>query len=208
MFGLQDAPRHGVNEKGLFSNAPLHFLAASGKATSLGLFSLISHGASIHEKNTSGQTFIHVLRFDKFLPGGDLQPYLGLLRCLTQGGFDVLQQDYYGRMIGWNFFENTVGFLSKDKTSRTTVEEIFSLLKVDLIFAKSNSDRLGDLFDSWMHCAPYLQPLSDERGMRSGFNELRRLLQPLDPYTWIVAKETRYSVLFSRYGQMMAMSGI
>ncbi|PMD38787.1 hypothetical protein L207DRAFT_634785 [Hyaloscypha variabilis F] len=74
-----------------FGNTPLHHAAAAGNTVRV--LQLISSFGIVRARNTSGETFLHVLR----LKGGDAFPeYLEILRKASRFGFQFSVLDYYG----------------------------------------------------------------------------------------------------------------
>lgn len=80
-----------------FNNTILHFLAARGMDTVHHLFEAIGHcGPILNNRNTAGQTFVHVLNRGWFLS----PEYLSrLLQILRQRNFDINARDHWGRTL-------------------------------------------------------------------------------------------------------------
>ncbi|KAH8670163.1 hypothetical protein BGZ60DRAFT_430630 [Tricladium varicosporioides] len=82
-----------------YGNSPLHYSAASGKATSSSLLSLIERGADALLKNSSNQTFLHVLDGTGSIFTGGIEDFALLIR-LKDLQFPFSDQDYHGRALG------------------------------------------------------------------------------------------------------------
>jgi len=82
-----------------YGNTPLHYAAASGKATSASILSMIERGADVHLRNSSHQTFLHVLCETCSIFTNDIEDF-ALLNRLKDLQFPFSDQDYHGRAIG------------------------------------------------------------------------------------------------------------
>ncbi|KAH6673276.1 hypothetical protein B0J14DRAFT_701220 [Halenospora varia] len=82
-----------------YGNSPLHYSAASGKATSTSLLSLIERGADVLLKNSSNQTFLHVLSETGSIFTSGIEDFALLIR-LKDLQFPFSDQDYHGRALG------------------------------------------------------------------------------------------------------------
>ncbi|KAF4630819.1 hypothetical protein G7Y89_g7313 [Cudoniella acicularis] len=82
-----------------YGNTPLHYAAASGKATSTSILSMIERGADVHLRNSSHQTFLHVLCETGSIFTNDIEDF-ALLNTLKVLQFPFSGQDYHGRAIG------------------------------------------------------------------------------------------------------------
>lgn len=87
-------------------NSKLHYAAASGVATVPLIQSLLEHGADVRARNSSGETFMHVLKTNKFINSGGMPEYIILLRLLSDLNFPFLQRDLHGRTIAHNLCED------------------------------------------------------------------------------------------------------
>jgi hypothetical protein len=103
-----------------FGNTALHHLAADLRSTP-DLIILIREGANIHATNTSGETFMHVLRY-KF--GFHVDSLVPLLKMLESQAFDFDHRDYHGRNILQAFFQLNYGAEKKKEITR-----IFGIMK-------------------------------------------------------------------------------
>jgi len=82
-----------------YGNTPLHYAAASGRATSASILSMIEMGADVHPRNSSHQTFLHVLCETCSIFTNDIEDF-ALLNRLKDLQFPFSDQDYHGRAIG------------------------------------------------------------------------------------------------------------
>ncbi|KAI9170918.1 Acyl-CoA-binding domain-containing protein [Paramyrothecium foliicola] len=90
--------RADANARDAFGNTVLHFLAACGTAPLM--FQALRSGyfaGILNEKNTAGQTFLHLLTRSWI---GTYEQLLHLVTVLSNQGFDLYARDHYGR----NFF--------------------------------------------------------------------------------------------------------
>jgi ankyrin repeat protein len=61
-MALRDLLQGALNAEDNYGNTPLHFMAASDKVPHDVIISHILTGANVHARNSSGETFLHVLR--------------------------------------------------------------------------------------------------------------------------------------------------
>jgi hypothetical protein len=107
-----------------FGNTILHFAASSNCVTTQALQEIITSGAKPNARNSSGETFMHVLNVPAL---GNVSSYLGLLKFLENHDFLFESRDYHGRTIAHKFFERTrLGDINPRH-----LEEIFVRLRVD-----------------------------------------------------------------------------
>jgi hypothetical protein len=95
-----------------FGNTPLHHAAAAGNTVRV--TQLMSSVGPLHARNTSGETFLHVLH----LEGGDLFPeYLEILRKASGLSFQFSTRDYNGisaadklneLLMGWELGQSRI----------------------------------------------------------------------------------------------------
>ncbi|KAH6673277.1 hypothetical protein B0J14DRAFT_592910 [Halenospora varia] len=89
-----------IKERDYFGNTPLHFAAASGNASPAFISTLIEYGADPPAKNSSHQTFLHVLSIigppSLMMESKDLAGYEALLLQLREMGFNLMDRDYHG----------------------------------------------------------------------------------------------------------------
>jgi hypothetical protein len=85
-----------ANEKDYFDNTLLHYVAASGHASLSTITSFLSLGVGPGSRNTSGETFLHLLPYSEF---EGFEKYIDLLRFLAALRFPMGQRDYHGRTI-------------------------------------------------------------------------------------------------------------
>lgn len=98
-------PAEFVHDRDHFGNTPLHFVAANATSSKSSVWRtirwLIYKGANIQTRNTSGETFMHVLHPERLK---DTQEYLDLLQLLAEHHFPFSQRDYHGQTIADLFF--------------------------------------------------------------------------------------------------------
>jgi ankyrin repeat protein len=139
---------HFVGNTDRFGNTPLHFAAASVHISTAALKIVITRGVNINAKNTSGESFMHVLNVPAL---GDVAEYIDLLRFLQNHDFRFLDRDHHGRTVAHKFFEGAKLW----EINMRHLEEIFLRLRVDF----SAVDNLGydfglnDLVSSWKSAA-------------------------------------------------------
>jgi len=115
-----------------FGNTPLHFAAASSCITTTALKNIITSGANLNSRNTSGENFMHVLNVAGL---GGMAEYLDLLRFLQDTEFRFSDRDIHGRTVVHRLFDEH----KPSEISIVNLAEIFRLLKVDV----SAVDNLG-----------------------------------------------------------------
>ena len=139
-----------VNQSDRFGNTPLHYVAASGRATLISILSSIGAGADVHAKNTMGETFMHVLNTEQFgfspgvLPGVlALEEYVKLLTELETLNFPFSDRDCDGRTIihvclnDHRLFKVTIGELQK-------VERLFRALSNAALILQPDSNAMDN----------------------------------------------------------------
>jgi ankyrin repeat protein len=133
-FGYRDGrstlSKFQLNRRDYFDNTPLHYAAASRNASLSSIKYLIHKGADILAKNTSGETFLHVLNVERI---GGIKKYFALLKLLEDRQFPFSIRDYHGRTIAHCFFEA----VDLKKIPTKVFEQIVSILKPD-IYALDN----------------------------------------------------------------------
>jgi hypothetical protein len=86
-----------------FGNTTLHHAAAAGNLSSIAQF-LKTYGSipktQPFSRNTSGETFLHVLRFND---PSNFETFLEILKCAVLLGFSFSTRDDYGRNITQKF---------------------------------------------------------------------------------------------------------
>jgi ankyrin repeat protein len=112
--------RDDLDVEDYFGNTTLHHLAANLRSTP-DLIALIREGANIHAKNTSGETFMHVLRYEFWVYG---DPFVSLLKMLESQAFDFDHRDYHGRSILQAFFQ-----LNPRAKNVKEIIQIFGIMK-------------------------------------------------------------------------------
>ncbi|KAF4625416.1 hypothetical protein G7Y89_g12751 [Cudoniella acicularis] len=100
-----------INQRDHFGNTPLHFAAASGRANYDVLMTFINGGADINARNSSGETFMHVLNTDSFGFGQNpITLYRRLLYRLEKLEFAVHSRDSHGRTVAHVALSNPMLF--------------------------------------------------------------------------------------------------
>lgn len=138
-----------INQSDSFGNTPLHYAAASGNATLASILSMIERGADFKAKNTSGETFMHVLDFRNFDLGygGKMPEYVSLLRGLKNLGFPFWARDVHGRtvahsaLLDWDIFFLKLGLLQSTPASHL---DALQLMGTNLKALDNYGDRPGD----------------------------------------------------------------
>lgn len=82
------------NTQDNFGNTPLHFLAASHKASILRLLSFSDLGANVLTRNSRGENFVHVLNCEAFLISSGQRGFAHLFQWLGKKNFDFYQRNY------------------------------------------------------------------------------------------------------------------
>lgn len=114
-----------VHDTDHFGNRPLHFVAANATGSSTvwrTIRWLIYKNANIRARNTSGETFMHVLHPERLR---DTREYLELLQLLAEHEFPFSQRDCHGQTVADLFFASA----NPKKTSMEEWNVIFSQLK-------------------------------------------------------------------------------
>lgn len=142
-----------INDKDNFGNTLLHYAAASGFATRQSLVDAISKGVDILAKNTSGETFMHVLKIDEFVGGrtsAGIFDYLLLVRYLELFRFPFSGRDCHGRTIAHIHLKYSwLVEAGSDKVAYTHLLEILKILKPELETLDNLGNRLGDQLAGW-----------------------------------------------------------
>jgi hypothetical protein len=148
--------RDDLDVEDYFGNTTLHHLAANLRSTP-DLIALIREGANIHAKNTSGETFMHVLRYEF---GFHVDSFVPLLEMLKSQAFDFDHRDYHGRTILQAFFQLNSGAEQKKEITR-----IFEIMKPSWNSFDNQGNTLGTTY-------PYLKTRADESGWRAKLGPL------------------------------------
>jgi hypothetical protein len=141
--------RAGYNQRDYFRNTPLHYAAASGHATPYRIIEAIKYGADVRAKNTSGQSFMHVLDTRAFQ---DISGYVILLRHLNGLNFPFSDRDCHGRTIMHGLLQgpsvlefNTARVEASQEGYLKALSEIFLILQPDMNALDNYGDSVGDL---------------------------------------------------------------
>jgi ankyrin repeat protein len=94
-------------ENDRFGNTVLHHAAAAGNLFQINR--LLLKPALLTARNTSGETFLHVLNLNHMPPCLRLQGYIEVLKELSQSSFDFMTRDYKGVTV-----EEKLRLLTKD----------------------------------------------------------------------------------------------
>jgi ankyrin repeat protein len=194
----RNVSRGDVNKRDNFNNTPLHFFAASGNATFSGLVSMFGLGANVHVKNTSGETFMHVLNLASFDHAHALEDYLRLVRQLLDMGFNFQQRDYHGRTIPHVFFKSSTGLLSNWRDLKalwTSIMKIFALMEIDISDFDSSCNSILTIFREWLIAGGYILQLDP---LFSHF-KISSQMEPNIDY----ASQSSFSALLQRYGSAL-----
>jgi hypothetical protein len=123
----------------------LHYAAASGVATVPLIRSLIDNGADVRARNSSGETFMHVLKTKKFIESQGMPNYITLLRLLSDLNFPFLQRDVHGRTIahllcedGWIFY------FERRQYSWSGLLEVLQILNINMDALDNHGFNVGD----------------------------------------------------------------
>ena len=145
LLGIGDVSIRNINITDRFGNTPLHFLAASGKANLKIILNWIRLGADIQARNTGGDTFMHVLNIESFPDNAVLEHYETLATHLLECGFDLCQQNYFGRTISQAFLESLERLLERGlppKLASRRLDGIISRMGIRLLNCSSSSQWL------------------------------------------------------------------
>jgi ankyrin repeat protein len=159
-----------------FDNTVLHVVAAKGLGFKM-IRSLIADGANIRAKNTSGESFMHVMHHEML---NDISRYIQLLRLLAAQHFPFRHHDFHGRTLAHVFFKA----VNHTKVSIGALEEIFSYLKPNL----DELDNQGNSFHPGI--SDYVDNLTHQPQRRE------RLRAMLASHRKPVHRETTYRTLF------------
>jgi hypothetical protein len=126
-------------------NTKLHYAAASGVATMPLIRSLIDNGADIRARNSSGETFMHVLNTKKFIERLGMTSYITLLRFLSDLDFPFLQRDVHGRTIAHLLCEDGWIFcFERRQYSWSGLLEVLQILEINMDSLDNHGFNVGD----------------------------------------------------------------
>jgi hypothetical protein len=135
----------GRNETDPLGNTKLHYAAVSSRATLDLIRSLIDNGVDVRARNSSGETFMHVLKTKQFIRGRNMPKYIALLKVLSNLDFPFSQRDLHGRTVahllskdGWIFcFEGR-------QFSYSRLLEVLQILNTDMDALDNHGFKVGD----------------------------------------------------------------
>jgi ankyrin repeat protein len=137
-----------------FGNTKLHFAAAFGAPTlSVSFIRLaVDQGVDIAARNSSGQTFMHLLKTEQFLQRqgfANSLGYIALLKYLSELNFPFSQRDFHGRTIAHLICKDGILFSPEVKGNRainkaTQVLEILRILDTDMDALDNHGFKAGD----------------------------------------------------------------
>ncbi|KAF4628003.1 hypothetical protein G7Y89_g10147 [Cudoniella acicularis] len=140
-----------------FGNTPLHFAAASNCVSTAALKEMIMSGAKPNCRNSSGETFMHVLNVPQ-LQLDDINYFIDLLRFLETHDFIFESRDYHGRTIAHKFFQGAKLW----EINLRNLEEIFVRLRVDFKAVDNLGYDFGlkELVSSWESAGPDMDSIN------------------------------------------------
>jgi hypothetical protein len=149
---IKELPQASINAVDNFGNTPLHFLASSGRCTLIEIISLINRGANVHTRNTSGETFLHVLELPKWIPdtsylrymGETYEPFDQLIEILELRVFSFQQRDYHGRSLCYALFSQCL-----QQMREPWLFNLLSKFKADLNDCDSLGNSWKTLYTEW-----------------------------------------------------------
>jgi len=137
-----------------FGNTKLHFAAAFGAPIlSVSFIRLaVDQGVDIAARNSSGQTFMHLLKTEQFLRRqgfANSLGYIALLNYLSELNFPFSQRDFHGRTIAHLICKDGILFSPEVKGNRainkaTQVLEILRILDTDMDALDNHGFKAGD----------------------------------------------------------------
>jgi ankyrin repeat protein len=129
----------------ILRNTKLHYAAASGVATVPLIRSLIDNGADIRARNSSGETFMHVLKTKKFIKRQGMSSYITLLRYLSDLNFPFSQRDVHGRTIAHLLCEDGWIFcFERSQYSGSVLLEVLQILNINMDALDNHGFNVGD----------------------------------------------------------------
>jgi len=198
---IKELPQVSIDAVDNFGNTPLHFLSSSGRCTWIEIISLINRGANVHAKNTSGETFLHVLKLPKWVPSiswsdcvrKTYESFDQLVELLEIRNFSFQQRDYHGRSLCYALFSQ---FLHKMREQ--WLFNLLSKFKADLNDCDSLGNSWKPLYIEWqksLHLTTprdydYIDPATVDlefkaRFLQNGVSILREPSKQKKLVTWI-----------------------
>jgi len=144
------------NQTDIFRNTPLHYSAASGIVSLYTFTNLIPDDVDIHARNTSNESFLHLLdtRYFGTQGIGGSPAYLGLLKYLKGRGFSFSNRDCHGRTILHVLLKRSmlVDAVIDPHDVRSILEDLSDILEVlnpDLNALDNQGYNVGDELITW-----------------------------------------------------------
>jgi hypothetical protein len=126
-------------------NTKLHYAAASGVVNLDLIRLLIDHGVDVAARNSSGETFMHVLQTKQFIESHTLPGYLVLLRFLSNLNFPFSQRDFHGRTIAHSFSKYGWALsFRRFNCSSSQLREVLKILNIDMDALDNHGFNVGD----------------------------------------------------------------
>ncbi|KAF4625417.1 hypothetical protein G7Y89_g12752 [Cudoniella acicularis] len=140
-----------LNQTDFFGNTPLHYAAASENSSLLFILGMIENGADVQARNTSGETFLHVLKFprlrNELIEG--VPDYIVFLRKLKELNFPFQARNVHGQTVThtaleyWNAAFSQLGPL--DTTQKLMIHlEALELMSANLSAVDNHGYKPGD----------------------------------------------------------------
>jgi len=137
--------RRLVNQLDFFRNTPLHCAAASAKRYEFWkIIEMIDRGAHYHVRNTSGETFLHLLCQTGLRTATDNLDFINIIRRLSNLEFSLMLPDFHGRTPLHNLFQH-VDILKKFHVYH--LSEILSIMNPQLNAVDNSGISVRSLLD-------------------------------------------------------------
>lgn len=134
-----------VNQLDFFRNTPLHCAAASAKPYEFWkIIKMIDWGAHYHVRNTSGETFLHLLCKTGLRIATDNLDFISIIRQLSKNKFPLMLPDFHGRTPLHNLFQH-VDILKKFHVR--LLSEILSIMNPQLNAVDNSGISVRSLLD-------------------------------------------------------------
>jgi len=105
--GINYGNTRSVSQLDFFRNTPLHCAAASAKRYEFWkIIKMIDRGAHYHVRNTSGETFLHLLCQTGLRTATDNLDFINIIRRLSNNKFPLMLPDFHGRTPLHNLFQH------------------------------------------------------------------------------------------------------
>ncbi|KAF4634796.1 hypothetical protein G7Y89_g3324 [Cudoniella acicularis] len=161
-----------INQSDHFGNTSLHFAAASGKASLASILAMFDKGANCKAKNTSGETFLHVLNLSNFSVANDegIVEYILLLRRLKDVGYPFSAQNCHGQSVAhitlknWDDAFSKLGLLRQNTLTSNPIEAL-QLMNANINALDNYGNCPGDFWRWYKGVArSYVHNITDELG--------------------------------------------